>query len=69
MYMVTSSGTLPKTTFINTRVEVGLKEVRIPNKETRKVIADLEAGKGETFTGSSKDFLDYLLKTSNKRGS
>jgi DNA-damage-inducible protein J len=44
-------------------------EVRIPNKETRKAIADLEAGKGEVFTGSTKDFFDYLLKTPNKRGS
>ena len=44
-------------------------EVRIPNKETRKAIRDLEAGKGEVFTGSTKELFDYLLKSSNKRGS
>ena len=37
-------------------------EVRIPNKQTRKVIAALESGKGEVFRGSGKEIVAHLLK-------
>ena len=32
----------------------------VPNASTRKAIADLEAGKGEVFTGSTKELFDRL---------
>ncbi|MEY4747736.1 MAG: hypothetical protein RLZZ416_785 [Candidatus Parcubacteria bacterium] len=35
-------------------------EVRVPNKATRKAIADLRAGKGKIYTGSTKDIFDVL---------
>jgi len=37
-------------------------EVRIPNKETRKAIAELEAGKGKVYTGSTKEIFDSIVK-------
>ena len=37
-------------------------EVRIPNKETRKAIAELEAGKGKVYTGSTKEVFDSIIK-------
>ena len=37
-------------------------EVRIPNKATRKAIADLRAGKGKVYTGNTKDIFDALEK-------
>ena len=37
-------------------------EVRIPNKATRKAIADLRAGKGKVYTGSTKNIFDALEK-------
>ena len=37
-------------------------EVRRPNKRTRKAIADLRAGKGKTYTGSTKDIFDAIEK-------
>ena len=37
-------------------------EVRIPNKQTRKAIADLAAGKGEKFHGTGKEIVAHLLK-------
>ena len=36
-------------------------DVKIPNKETRKAMADLDAGKGERFTGSAADLRRHLL--------
>ena len=41
--------------------------LRVPNAETAKAIRDLEAGKGEVFTGSTDDFFDYLLGKPRKR--
>lgn len=37
-------------------------EVRIPNKETRKVITELRAGRGKIYTGSTKDIFDRVVK-------
>lgn len=37
-------------------------EVRIPNKETRKAIRDLQDGKGTIYTGSTKDIFDAIVK-------
>ena len=37
-------------------------EIRIPNAESRKAIAELRAGKGKAYTGSTKDILDALTK-------
>lgn len=36
--------------------------VRVPNKETRKAIEELRAGKGKTYSGSTKDIFDAILK-------
>ena len=33
-------------------------EVRLPDAETRKAIAELEAGGGERFNGTTKEFFD-----------
>lgn len=33
-------------------------EVRVPNKRTRKAIADLRAGKSKIYTGTTKDLLE-----------
>ena len=38
-------------------------EVRIPNKETRKAIAELRAGKGERYRGSTKAFLQEMVES------
>lgn len=35
-------------------------EVRIPNKETRRAIRALRAGKGKIYKGSTKDIFDAL---------
>ena len=37
-------------------------DVTIPNNETRKAIADLDAGKGEVFTGSTHELFDRIAK-------
>lgn len=37
-------------------------EVRIPNKKTKKAIADLRAGKGKIYTGTTKEIFDALEK-------
>ncbi|MEK7480255.1 MAG: type II toxin-antitoxin system RelB/DinJ family antitoxin [Patescibacteria group bacterium] len=37
-------------------------EVRIPNKRTRKAIADLRADKGKVYTGATKEIFDELEK-------
>jgi len=37
-------------------------EVRIPNKETRRAITRLEAGKGKIYKGTTKDIFDAILK-------
>ena len=37
-------------------------DVRIPNKETRKAMAELDAGKGEVFTGSTRAVFDRIVK-------
>ncbi len=37
-------------------------EVRVPNKETRKAIAELEAGKGKIYAGSTKEIFDSIVK-------
>ncbi|HEY4522168.1 MAG TPA: type II toxin-antitoxin system RelB/DinJ family antitoxin [Candidatus Paceibacterota bacterium] len=42
-------------------------EVRIPNKETRKAIADLEAGRGQVFTGSTKELFDKLAGRKSRK--
>ncbi len=34
----------------------------MPNAETKRAIAALEQGKGKTYTGSTKDIFDALLK-------
>jgi DNA-damage-inducible protein J len=42
-------------------------EVRVPNAETRKAIAELEAGKGERFEGSTKELFDEFKKGRQRR--
>lgn len=37
-------------------------DVRVPNKKVRKTIADLRAGKGKLYTGSTKDIFDAITK-------
>jgi DNA-damage-inducible protein J len=36
-------------------------DARIPNKETRAAMAELDAGGGEVFTGSSKELFDHIV--------
>ena len=40
--------------------------LHIPNAKTRKAIRDLEAGKGEVFTGSTKELFDKLTGRSRR---
>ena len=42
-------------------------EVRAPNAETRKAIAELEAGGGDTFQGSTKEAFEKVLGRRKKR--
>lgn len=35
-------------------------DVRVPNRETRKAIEDLRAGKGKVYTGSTREIFDAL---------
>jgi DNA-damage-inducible protein J len=42
-------------------------EVRAPNAESRRAIAELEAGGGEVFHGSTKELFDRLTKPRKKR--
>ena len=37
-------------------------EVRLPNKGTKKAIAQLRAGKGKIYTGNTKDIFDAIVK-------
>jgi len=37
-------------------------DVTIPNTETRKAMAELEAGKGQVFTGSTRETFDRIVK-------
>ena len=37
-------------------------DARIPNKETRAAIAELDAGGGEVFTGATRDIFDRIAK-------
>lgn len=36
-------------------------EVTIPNAETRRAMAELDAGKGEVFQGSAAELFDHIL--------
>lgn len=38
-------------------------EAKVPNAETRKAMAELDAGLGEVFTGSTKDALDAMIRS------
>ena len=38
-------------------------EARIPNKETRAAIAELERGGGDKFDGSAEEFLETILNS------
>ncbi len=38
-------------------------DVRVPNKETRQAMRDLRAGKGERFTGSTKNAFKEMIRT------
>ncbi len=42
-------------------------EARIPNKRTRASMAELDAGKGERFTGSAAELTKYLLAPKPRR--
>jgi antitoxin component of RelBE/YafQ-DinJ toxin-antitoxin module len=42
-------------------------EVRAPNAETRKAIAELEAGGSDTFQGSTKEAFEKALGRRKKR--
>ena len=42
-------------------------EVRVPNAETKKAIEELEAGRGETFRGSTKDVFDAIVGGKKRR--
>jgi DNA-damage-inducible protein J len=42
-------------------------DVQIPNRETRDAMAELDAGKGEVFTGSGKELIDHLVGARKNR--
>ena len=42
-------------------------EVRAPNAVTKRAIEELEAGRGETFRGSTKQAFDEALRARKKR--
>ncbi len=42
-------------------------EVRIPNKETRAAIAELERGGGERFDGSAEGLIEHILGSRKQR--
>jgi DNA-damage-inducible protein J len=44
-------------------------EVRAPNAESRRAIAELEAGQGLTFHGTTEELFDSILKPRKKRKS
>ncbi len=35
-------------------------EARLPNKKTQEAVRELESGGGETFTGSTREFIAHL---------
>lgn len=37
-------------------------EVRIPNRESRKAIKELRAGKGKVYAGSTEEIFDAIIK-------
>jgi DNA-damage-inducible protein J len=37
-------------------------DVRLPNEETQRAIAELEAGGGELYTGTTREILDRATK-------
>ena len=37
-------------------------DVRIPNAETRRALAELDAGGGERFDGTAEELFDHILK-------
>jgi DNA-damage-inducible protein J len=42
-------------------------DARIPNKETRAAMAELDAGGGEVFKGSGQELIDHILGARKKR--
>ena len=42
-------------------------DARIPNKETIAAMAELDAGKGETFTGTAAELRRHLLSPKRRR--
>ena len=42
-------------------------EVRTPNARTRQAIEELEAGRGETFRGGTKEVFDSVVQPRQKR--
>lgn len=42
-------------------------EVRVPNAQTKKAIEELDAGKGRTFRGGTKEAFDSALRGRKKR--
>ena len=43
-------------------------EVNIPSAETAAAMRDLDAGKGERFSGTTREFIDSMLEAPRKRG-
>jgi DNA-damage-inducible protein J len=42
-------------------------EVRVPNAETRKAIAELESGGGKRFEGTTNELFDHVRGSRQKR--
>jgi len=42
-------------------------KARLPNKETARAMAELDAGKGERFSGSGAELIDHVLGARRKR--
>ena len=42
-------------------------EARIPNAETRRAMAELDAGKGERFEGTAAELRQHILRGARRR--
>ena len=38
-------------------------DVKVPSAETRRAMAELDAGKGERFKGSAEELFDHMLRS------
>ena len=42
-------------------------DIEIPNRKTQQAMRNLDAGKGERFDGTTREFIDSMLEVPGKR--